>query len=70
MTAGRPSGEGVHQPIGRDLLTHSDNTVTSIAKLLSISRTTLYKYVPELKAGGASLMVGQAKPAALPAPRN
>jgi len=32
----------------RDLLTRPDNTVNSIAKLLGVSRTTLYKYVPEL----------------------
>jgi len=32
----------------RDLLTHPDNTVSSIARLLSVSRSTIYKYVPEL----------------------
>ncbi|WP_326617675.1 helix-turn-helix domain-containing protein [Streptomyces decoyicus] len=34
----------------RALLTDRENSVTSIAKLLGISRTTLYKYVPELAA--------------------
>jgi DNA invertase Pin-like site-specific DNA recombinase len=45
-----------------------ENTITSIAKLLGVSRTTLYKYVPELAAGRESLVPGAA-PAALPAPR-
>jgi len=37
----------------RDLLTHPDNTVSSIARLLNVSRSTIYKYVPEL--GGRSV---------------
>ncbi|MGP4018865.1 recombinase family protein [Saccharopolyspora sp. 5N708] len=32
----------------RALLTEPDNTVTSIARLLGVSRSTIYKYVPEL----------------------
>ncbi|GAA1266416.1 MULTISPECIES: helix-turn-helix domain-containing protein [Streptomyces] len=40
----------------RGLLTDSENTITSIAKLLGVSRTTLYKYVPELAAGRDSLV--------------
>ncbi|WP_305080309.1 helix-turn-helix domain-containing protein [Pseudonocardia sp. ICBG1034] len=32
----------------RDLLTHPNNTVSSIARLLGVSRSTIYKYVPEL----------------------
>jgi transposase-like protein len=32
----------------RALLTRPDESVSSIARLLGISRTTLYKYVPEL----------------------
>jgi DNA invertase Pin-like site-specific DNA recombinase len=50
---GRPPAmteEQVHQV--RDLLTRLENTVTSIAKLLGVSRNTIYKYVPELKGGG------------------
>lgn len=39
----------------RDLLTRPENTVTSIAKLLGVSRNTIYKYVPELKGGRAAL---------------
>ena len=34
----------------RDLLTRPDNTVSSIAGLLGVSRVTIYKYVPELPA--------------------
>jgi DNA invertase Pin-like site-specific DNA recombinase len=32
----------------RDLLTTPKNTVSSIARLLGVSRSTIYKYVPEL----------------------
>jgi len=35
----------------RDLLTRPDNTVSSIARLLGVSRATIYKYVPELPSG-------------------
>ena len=38
----------------RDLLTRPDNTVSSIARLLGVSRATIYKYVPELPARPAS----------------
>ncbi len=31
----------------RDLLTRPDNTVSSIARLLGVSRATIYKHVPE-----------------------
>ncbi|QHC22867.1 recombinase family protein [Streptomyces sp. GS7] len=34
-----------------DLLTHPGNTVTSIARLLGVSRNTIYKYLPELQGG-------------------
>lgn len=33
----------------RDLLTRPDNTASSIARLPGVSRSTIYKYVPELK---------------------
>jgi transposase-like protein len=33
----------------RGLLTRPGDTVTSIARLLGVSRNTIYKYVPELK---------------------
>ncbi|GAA3711101.1 hypothetical protein GCM10022224_090680 [Nonomuraea antimicrobica] len=35
----------------RDLLTRPENTVSSIARLLGVSRSTIYKYVPELASG-------------------
>ena len=35
----------------RDLLTRPDNTVSSIARLLGVSRATVCKYVPEVTAG-------------------
>ncbi|WP_240811040.1 recombinase family protein [Streptomyces tendae] len=47
----------------------TENTITSIAKLLGVSRTTLYKYVPELSAAGRDSLVPSAEPAVLPAPR-
>jgi hypothetical protein len=31
----------------RDLLTRPDNTVSSVARLLGVSRATIYKYVPK-----------------------
>ncbi len=34
----------------RDLLTRPDNTVSSIARLLGVSRATICKYVPEIPA--------------------
>lgn len=77
LEAARARGERIGRPPAmteeqirhaRDLLTRPDNTVTSIAKLLGVSRTTLYKYTPELAAGRASI---NEHPAAwpLPAPR-
>lgn len=53
----------------RALLANPENTITSIAKLLGVSRTTVYKYVPELAAGRDSL-VAPAPRAALPASRS
>ena len=35
----------------RDLLTGPENTIAAIAKLLGVSRNTIYKYLPELKQG-------------------
>lgn len=40
----------------RSMLTDPDASISSIAKLLGVSRTTIYKYVPELAAGRASLI--------------
>ncbi|XUL92868.1 recombinase family protein [Streptomyces galilaeus] len=39
----------------RDLLARPENTVTSIAKLLGVSRNTIYNYLPELKGGRLGL---------------
>nr|WP_246575685.1 helix-turn-helix domain-containing protein [Actinospica durhamensis] len=40
----------------RDLLSRPENSVASIARLLSVSRSTIYKYVPELRGrSGAAL---------------
>lgn len=38
----------------RDLLARPDNTVSSIARLLGVSRSTIYKYVPQLGGHAAS----------------
>ncbi|MEE1744544.1 MULTISPECIES: hypothetical protein [unclassified Streptomyces] len=39
----------------RDPLARPENTVISIAKLLGVSRNTIYNYVPELKGGRLAL---------------
>ncbi|MFJ3926377.1 recombinase family protein [Streptomyces sp. NPDC090022] len=51
----------------RDLLSRPKNTVSSIAKLLGVSRNTIYKYVPELKGGRVALAEAEGA-TALPAP--
>ncbi|MGW3820492.1 recombinase family protein [Streptomyces sp. NPDC005046] len=77
LAAARARGERIGRPPAmtaeqirhaRALLAQPENTITSIAKLLGVSRTTLYKYVPELAAGRDSLVASDA-PAALPGPR-
>lgn len=40
------------------LLTRPDESVSSVARLLGISRTTLYKHVPELARGGRATVEG------------
>jgi hypothetical protein len=44
----------------RDLLTRPDSTVSSIARMLGVSRAAICKYVPEVTAGRvpAALVVG------------
>ncbi len=54
----------------RALLAHPQNTVKSIAKLLGVSRTTIYKYVPELKAGACTALGTQGGPKELEAASN
>jgi DNA invertase Pin-like site-specific DNA recombinase len=59
---GRPPAMTAEQiQHARDLLARPDNTVSSIARLLGVSRATIYKYVPEL--------ANRHRPAALAAPR-
>jgi len=46
---GRPPAMGPEQVrYARDLLSRPDNTVASIARLIGVSRSTLYKHVPEI----------------------
>ncbi|MBB5938589.1 DNA invertase Pin-like site-specific DNA recombinase [Streptomyces zagrosensis] len=52
----------------RALLARPENSISSIAKLLGVSRNTIYKYVPELAEGRDSLVAGDAP--ALPSPRS
>ena len=40
----------------RDLLAWPDNTVSSIARLLGVSRATVYNYVPEVTTGRAAAL--------------
>jgi DNA invertase Pin-like site-specific DNA recombinase len=65
LAAARARGERIGRPPAmtaeqirhaRALLAQPENTITSIAKLLGVSRTTIYKYVPELAAGRGSLV--------------
>jgi DNA invertase Pin-like site-specific DNA recombinase len=74
LAAARARGERIGRPPAmtaeqirhaRALLVQQENTITSIAKLPEVSRTTLYKYVPELATGRDSFVHGSA----LPAPR-
>ncbi|GJF34885.1 hypothetical protein KNE206_75850 [Kitasatospora sp. NE20-6] len=46
----------------RDLLARPENTVTSIAKLLGVSRNTIYNYVSELKGGHLALAEATSTP--------
>lgn len=49
---GRPPAMTEEQILhARSMLANSEASISSIAKLLGVSRTTLYKYVPELRAG-------------------
>ncbi|MFH8760543.1 helix-turn-helix domain-containing protein [Streptomyces atroolivaceus] len=44
------------------MLARPGNTVTSIAKLLGVSRNTIYNYVPELKGGRLALAEATSTP--------
>ncbi|MEE1808060.1 recombinase family protein [Streptomyces sp. BE133] len=74
MAEARARGERIGRPLAmtaeqilhaRSMLANPEASVTSIAKLLGISRTTLYKYVPELKAGGRPAVGVQVAPVEL-----
>ncbi|MGW2962696.1 recombinase family protein [Streptomyces sp. NPDC001220] len=51
----------------RDLFARPENTVTSIAKLLGVSRNTIYNYLPELQ-GGRLTLTESSNTAELPRP--
>ncbi|MCX4672523.1 hypothetical protein OG453_38765 [Streptomyces sp. NBC_01381] len=57
--AGDDGGTGTSRP---RLLARPENTVTSIAKLLGVSRNTIYNYVPELKGGRLALAEATSTP--------
>ncbi|WP_331718527.1 recombinase family protein [Streptomyces virginiae] len=72
IAAARARGERIGRPPSmnaeqvrhaRAMLGDPEATITSIAKLIGVSRTTLYKYVPELGAGGRPVIGAQAAPA-------
>lgn len=49
------------------LLTRPDESVSSIARLLGVSRTTLYKHVPELQDCGRAALLEAVRGEALAA---
>ena len=53
------TGEQIRQ--ARDLLTLPSNSISSIARLLGVSRSTIYKHLPEL-ANGHNPAAGQIPP--------
>jgi transposase-like protein len=53
------TGEQIRQ--ARDLLTLPGNSISSIARLLGVSRSTIYKHLPEL-ADGRNPAAGQIPP--------
>ncbi|WP_256103093.1 helix-turn-helix domain-containing protein [Streptomyces sp. Ncost-T10-10d] len=63
---GRPPAVTAEQILhARSMLAEPEASVTFIAKLLGISRTTLHKYVPELEAGGRPAVGAQVAPVEL-----
>lgn len=70
LAAARARGERLGRPPAmteeqirhaRAMLADPEASISSIAKLLGVSRMTIYKYVPELAAGRSSLVASQAK---------
>ncbi len=56
---GRPPALSVEQiRQARALLARPDESVASIARLLGVSRSTLYRHVPELAAAGRPALLG------------
>lgn len=49
----------------RSLLTDPDTSIASIARLLGVSRATIYAHVPELATGRSALIVAPREPIAL-----
>ncbi|WP_406267984.1 helix-turn-helix domain-containing protein [Nocardia sp. NBC_00881] len=51
----------------RAILTRPEETVSSVARLLGVSRSTIYKYLPELSTAATSgqpvVTVGEGRPA-------
>ncbi|MGW1492548.1 recombinase family protein [Streptomyces sp. NPDC002402] len=63
---GRPPAMTEEQILhARSMLANPEASISSIANLLGISRTTLYKYVPELKAGHRPAVGAKAAPVEL-----
>jgi DNA invertase Pin-like site-specific DNA recombinase len=70
LAAARARGERLGRPPAmtegqirhaRAMLADPEASITSIAKLLGVSRMTIYKYVPELTAGRASLVAVESR---------
>lgn len=70
LAAARARGERLGRPPAmteeqirhaRAMLTDPEASISSIAKLLGVSRTTIYKYVPELATGRASLVAADVR---------
>jgi DNA invertase Pin-like site-specific DNA recombinase len=68
LAAARARGQQLGRPPAMDaemiararrMLTQPEETVSSIAKLLGVSRATLYRHVPELKTGRPELEAGE-----------
>ena len=56
---GRPPAMTPEQAgYARALLTQPDATIASIVRLLAVSRSTIYKYVPEFRAEGEVQAIG------------
>jgi hypothetical protein len=51
ISGGPPAMTGEQIRQARDLLTLPGNSISSIARLLDVSRSTIYKYLPELADG-------------------